>query len=628
MNVLILMASGATAFLAPAAFPFPGGRRDSLRPPSRLTNTAGWWVAGPRGGVRGGVALLAKAKDQEAPPPPPPGSNLQTASLSEAREVLDEVLSQQWQRALDGEKLGAGVKHVVGGFSVVVRLPDRGVAFRLQPMKNLKAGLTWVAFYSMLYEAAKDPASVQEAGSADALFQPDRTVVLGRSSSSRKDWINLPITKDFQSARLRKATRKLAEHRRRLLHEGSAMFKAGKCTSESTCEIVEEEDGGCMEGPPVLNGIMFPTHWFWTKVGRPSGNTKVEMGGVPGIEDAFSHEPKEHDSLVPGAEKVVVEAGAVANMAGGSRGWGGFGRRMKGSELAVALLLRSADGGKGSSAVSNQLVDDGEPPSAVELSPAPVMTSVFPHAQGDVGGLCKRIWSKGATDDVTVLVLQSLLRGLRRLHAIGVPHGDLKAANVLYVGGHFCLTDLPALSWSATPVLTKDPVAHTLGNGKRLLCNDMWGAGIIALGLVLGFTEMDSVKGSLRRLNPLEFNETPSASRRLDAVSQNWLVVVLHLAVILRRTGITTAVDAGAASTKALTSQWLKRYAPAVSSKRYMEECKFVADRIAAAILKPDRADAVIESIAYCLDVTDVARNALGMPWPSLDETISESSDT
>ena len=44
----------------------------------------------------------------------------------------------------------------------------------------------------------------------------------------------------------------------------------------------------------------------------------------------------------------------------------------------------------------------------------------------------------------------------------GVPHGDLKAANVLYVDGIFCLTDMPALNWSATPVLTKDPVAHTL----------------------------------------------------------------------------------------------------------------------------------------------------------------------
>ena len=107
-------------------------------------------------------------------------------------------------------------------------------------------------------------------------------------------------------------------------------------------------------------------------------------------------------------------------------------------------------------------------------------------------------------------------------------------------------------------VLTKDPVAHTLVNGKRLLCNDMWGAGIISLGLVLGFAEMDSVrrpaaphaalrrpaarrgpaqraaagtalsagagagagqvKASLRKLSPAAYNETPSASKRLDAV--------------------------------------------------------------------------------------------------------------
>jgi hypothetical protein len=97
-------------------------------------------------------------------------------------------------------------------------------------------------------------------------------------------------------------------------------------------------------------------------------------------------------------------------------------------------------------------------------------------------------------------------------------------------------------------------VAHTLVNGKRLLCNDMWGAGIISLGLVLGFAEMDSVrrpaaphaalrrpapprgpaqraaegtalsagagqvKASLRKLSPAAHNETPSASKRLDAV--------------------------------------------------------------------------------------------------------------
>jgi hypothetical protein len=55
------------------------------------------------------------------------------------------------------------------------------------------------------------------------------------------------------------------------------------------------------------------------------------------------------------------------------------------------------------------------------------MTSVFPHAQGDVGGLCKRIWSKGATDDVTVLVLQvDIVAGLmvgfsRNVHVLDTP---------------------------------------------------------------------------------------------------------------------------------------------------------------------------------------------------------------
>jgi hypothetical protein len=35
----------------------------------------------------------------------------------------------------------------------------------------------------------------------------------------------------------------------------------------------------------------------------------------------------------------------------------------------------------------------------------------------------------------------------------------------------------------------------------------------------------------------------------------------------------------------------------------------------------------VIESIAYCLDVTDVARNALGMPWPCSDDSSSGSGE-
>ena len=128
-------------------------------------------------------------------------------------------------------------------------------------------------------------------------------------------------------------------------------------------------------------------------------------------------------------------------------------KRMKGAELASALLLRSkktsppprptraAEGPRANATAAAPGL--GAAPAAVNLEPVKVLASVFPHAQGDVGGLCKRLWMAGAADNVTVLVLQSVLRGLRRLHSIGIPHGDLKAANVLYVDGMFCLTDMP-----------------------------------------------------------------------------------------------------------------------------------------------------------------------------------------
>lgn len=164
--------------------------------------------------------------------------------------------------------------------------------------------------------------------------------------------------------------------------------------------------------------------------------------------------------------------------------------RMKGIELADALLLpRLGGGGK------------GVPPPVplrVESNSVPVLTSVFPHAQGDVGGLSKRLWSGGAADNVTVVVMTSVATGLRIMHAMGMPHGDLKPANILYSKGQFCLTDMPALNWTATPVLTKDPVAHTMVRGKRFLCNDMWGLGMVCLGLVCGHTKFEGIKTRLR----------------------------------------------------------------------------------------------------------------------------------
>jgi len=406
---------------------------------------------------------------------------------------LESLLDEQWLKA--GFESGITpvppgtnvtfnkVKHVVGGFSVVVRMPEEGLAYRLQPMRSVKAGLTWVAFYMMLQEAASDRYASAEAAAADVLFRPDRSVVLGTNklkspgTSGRKmAWEHLQVARDFQGARLRKATKRLVYFRHQLLKTSLTAYQQGMCTSAENCPIMWT-DGGTLQPPCVANGLMFPSHWFWIKVGNPAEIALHHAPDDDAQDAAQSHE--EAEAAKPGAAK-----------------------RMKGSELASALLLR---GRKTAPPPPPRL--DAEPsfaaakmPVAVSLAPVKVLTSVFPHAQGDVGGLCKRLWMEGAADNVTILVVQSVLRGLRRLHCVGIPHGDLKAANVLYVDGVFCLTDMPALNWSATPVLTKDPVAHTLVQGKRLLCNDMWGLGLISLSLVVGYTTMEAVKASLRKL--------------------------------------------------------------------------------------------------------------------------------
>jgi hypothetical protein len=49
----------------------------------------------------------------------------------------------------------------------------------MQPMRSVKAGLTWVAFYMMLHEALLDRTASAEAASADVLYRPDRSVILG-----------------------------------------------------------------------------------------------------------------------------------------------------------------------------------------------------------------------------------------------------------------------------------------------------------------------------------------------------------------------------------------------------------------------------------------------------------------
>jgi len=293
-------------------------------------------------------------------------------------------------------------------------------------------------------------------------------------------------------------------------------------------------------------------------------------------------------------------------------------KRMKGIELADALMLPRQGGARKGTMPSM--------PHSVEASPVRVLVSVFDHAQGDVGGLSKRLWAAGAVDSVTILVIQSVSRGLRTLHASGIPHGDLKPANVLYAGGQFCLTDMPALNWTATPVLTKDPVAHTMIRGKRFLANDMWGLGMVSLGLICGHTKFEAVKTKLRGIDAARY---PKPMGKMDPVTSHWLVVVLLLisSIDTNTLCIPAVEEVAIAARRTLRSEWLGRQVPATRSKAYIETCRGVADVLKEAVFKPGRREDLIETLVYCLDVTDISRNALAMPWPDQYDNEVEDDD-
>eukprot|EP00961_Rhodomonas_salina_P129919 1749755-Rhodomonas_salina.1 len=227
--------------------------------------------------------------------------DLSSAGLTEVREALDQVLEQQWAKSYaaisdtadkkqqtqkEFNTKSRGVKHVVGGFSVVIRMPEHGVAYRLQPMRSLKSGLTWVAFYRMLLESSKDSFAIAQAtpaadpahgcvrpcpatccsgqtarsswgaarcGEHGRTFRSQRSSRSPICALSRILFSELtPGSRVRQAERLRKSTLALARNRHQLLSIGSSAFQKGLCTSAATCEIFPEADGGMLDGPTAL----------------------------------------------------------------------------------------------------------------------------------------------------------------------------------------------------------------------------------------------------------------------------------------------------------------------------------------------------------------------------------------
>uniref|UniRef100_A0A7S0LWW4 Protein kinase domain-containing protein n=1 Tax=Cryptomonas curvata TaxID=233186 RepID=A0A7S0LWW4_9CRYP len=222
--------------------------------------------------------------------------------------------------------------------------------------------------------------------------------------------------------------------------------------------------------------------------------------------------------------------------------------------------------------------------------------------------------------------MEAILAGLRKMHMQGMPHGDVKPANVLCVDGRFCLADLPAVNWTATPLLTKDPVAHTLRRGKRFLCNDLWGLGLVTLNLLAGPAIFDQVKREVRELDPDAIYPPPQRAaegagrRRMEGAAQNWLVVALMLTVELE--GWARCKEPAHSARAALESAWLRGQVPAIASSTYRQVCRDLASRLKAAVIRPadpggdGEGTCVVDTLGYCLDVTNLARSALNAPRP------------
>ena len=165
-------------------------------------------------------------------------------------------------------------------------------------------------------------------------------------------------------------------------------------------------------------------------------------------------------------------------------------RRVRGRELADVLC--GLEGG------GERAVAAGAGTRVVRL-----LCSVFDLAGSDLATVARAGWRHGAPADVAARVVRDVGQALRCMHGCGIAHGDVKLANILRMGDGYWLGDLPAVTRATTKMLTNDPLASTaLAAGKRLLCNDMWGLGIVTLGLLAGVSPFKHTCDRFKRVLP------------------------------------------------------------------------------------------------------------------------------
>ena len=148
-----------------------------------------------------------------------------------------------------------------------------------------------------------------------------------------------------------------------------------------------------------------------------------------------------------------------------------------------------------------------------------LLCSVFDLAGSDLATVARTSWRHGAPSDVPGRVVRDVGQALRCMHGCGIAHGDVKLANLLRMGEGYWLGDLPAVTRATTKMLTNDPLASAaLAGGKRLLCNDMWGLGLVTVALLAGVSPFKHTCDRFKRVVPPQVRRERERERERERV--------------------------------------------------------------------------------------------------------------
>ena len=353
------------------------------------------------------------------------------------------------------------------------------MAFRLEPMQNAVDAAAWLGFHVVLEMFGVKAAAAVDSDRPGQVFREDRrcvcvhihenmhacmhaciscvnTYVLTHADTHA--WIRYslsspqPITVWNQSSIVRcYQDPTLDAFSRHVVKQRNKVLRKVRDQPALSGDVVV----GASEAGKAQSMIMTPRLWFWHK---------FHMRPVP--ED-------ENKSLTPNDHT----------------------RRVRGRELADVLChvntsactCGAKDGDRRCTASMHGPTSPQTTEPSERVRSVRVLCSVFDLASGDLFSSARRRWRQGAPAGVVTRVMHDVGQALRCMHACGVAHGDLKMANVLKCGEAYKLADLPALTRATTKMLTSDPLVSTrITSGRRMLSNDMWGLGLVAITLLGG----------------------------------------------------------------------------------------------------------------------------------------------